>query len=71
MDLQVKDSVAEFLGVHIERNTATSDEGVEIEKITLLQTGLTDRIIAALGLTISFLQDSQNSSQRLISARIT
>ena len=50
MDLQVEDSVAGFLGVHIERKKVTSADGIVDEKITLLQTGLTDRIISALGL---------------------
>ena len=47
MDLQVEDSVAGFLGVHIERREVETSNGIE-EKITLLQTGLTDRIISAL-----------------------
>ena len=51
MDLQVEDSVAGFLGVHIEREMEETTEGVQ-EKITLLQTGLTDRIITALGLNV-------------------
>ena len=50
MDLQVEDSVAGFLGVHIDRKMVTNDDGTEEEKVTLLQTGLTDHIISALGL---------------------
>ena len=50
MDLQVEDSVAGFLGVHIDRKMVKNDDGIMEEKITLLQTGLIDRIITALGL---------------------
>ena len=50
MDLQVEDSVAGFLGVHIDRYSETSEDGKEIKFIRLLQTGLIDRIIMALGL---------------------
>ena len=50
MDLQVEDSVAGFLGVHIDRYETKDNNGVAIEKIRLLQTGLIDRIIEALGL---------------------
>ena len=50
MDLQVEDSVAGFLGVHIDRFTETNEDGSSAEKIRLLQTGLIDRIIGALGL---------------------
>ena len=51
MDLQVEDSVAGFLGVHIDRVTQfDKKEGKELEYIRLLQTGLIDRIIKALDL---------------------
>ena len=50
MDLQVEDSVAGFLGVHIDRYSETSADGKEIKFIRLLQTGPIDRIIVALGL---------------------
>jgi hypothetical protein len=42
MELNVEDDVAGFLGVHINHN--------EDGKVTLLQTGLIDRVIAAMGL---------------------
>ena len=44
MALEVEDDVAGFLGVHIERNDATGE-------ITLTQSGLSERIIEALGVT--------------------
>ena len=50
MDLQVEDSVAGFLGVHIDRYEEKDENGNTVEKICLLQTGLIDRIIDALGL---------------------
>ena len=50
MDLQVEDSVAGFLGVHIDRYPEVNENGVTVERIKLLQTGLIDRIIEALGL---------------------
>ena len=50
MDLQVEDSVAGFLGVHIEHKTTTDSNGKEVEEIHLLQTGLLERIITDLGL---------------------
>ena len=51
MDLQVEDSVAGFLGVHINRVTQFNEkEGKDVEHICLLQTGLIDRIISALDL---------------------
>lgn len=53
MDLQVEDSVAGFLGVHIDRDMTTDENGNNVEEITLLQTGLIDRIINDLGLTKS------------------
>ena len=51
MDLQVEDSVAGFLGVHIERKPGTDKNGNETEEIHLLQTGLIERIINDLGLS--------------------
>ena len=50
MDLQVEDSVAGFLGVHIDKFEEVDDSGSSVEKIRLLQTGLIDRIIEALDL---------------------
>ena len=50
MDLKVEDSVAGFLGVHIDGYSKTSADGKKIKFICLLQTGLIDRIITALGL---------------------
>ena len=50
MDLQVEDSVAGFLGVHIDRYSETSEDGKEIKFIRLLQIDLIDRIITTLGL---------------------
>lgn len=51
MDLQVEDSVAGFLGVHIERKPAMDEDGNKVEEIHLLQTGLIERIITDLGLS--------------------
>ena len=42
MTLEVEDSVAGFLGVHIDRNNSTGE-------VTLTQTGLIERIMKALG----------------------
>ena len=42
MGIEVEDSVASFLGVHIKRDEKTS-------KVNLTQTGLIHRIINALG----------------------
>ncbi len=53
MDLQVEDSVAGFLGVHIDRFKVTNDDGTEETKIKLTQIGLIDRILEALGLDSS------------------
>ncbi len=53
MDLQVEDSVAGFLGVHIDYDMTTNESGNNIKEITLLQTGLIDWIIKDLGLTKS------------------
>ena len=50
MVLQVEDSVAGLLGVHIDRFDEVDDSGSSIEKIKLLQTGLIDCIIEALDL---------------------
>ena len=50
MDLQVEDSVAGFLGVHIDRYSEKDKNGIDVKFIRLLQTGLIDRIITALGL---------------------
>ena len=50
MDLQVEDSVAGFLGVHIDRYSEKDENGIDVKFIRLLQTGLIDRIITALGL---------------------
>ena len=46
MDLEVEDSVGGFLGILIERSIGQDGN----EQIKLLQTGLIDRIISALGL---------------------
>ena len=50
LDLQVEDSVAGFLGVHVDQYSKTSADGKEIKFICLLQTRLIDRIITALRL---------------------
>jgi hypothetical protein len=60
MDLQVEDDVAGFLGVHIERFDALDENGTKTSYIKLLQSGLIDRIIAALNLEPSNSQGCQS-----------
>ena len=42
MDCQVEDSIAAFLGVHIDQYTVEDEQGTKVKQICLLQTGLID-----------------------------